>query len=85
MLDKVVNGISMVWDRFAGQKMLAFGVGTMMLWFGKIDGQVWELITIAFIGSQAAQDTAIQWKHGPNKNVATSKVVPAAPADEKGP
>ena len=95
MLDKFINTIDVLHDKIfskVSKKLSAFLVSTILLWFGKIDGDVWEIIAITYIGSQAAQDMAVQWKHGPsnavtskNETIIKEKVVPEPPNDERGP
>lgn len=81
MLEKVQKFIDFTYRKILSRiskKLFAFLVATMLLWFGKVDGDVWELITITFIGTQMVQDTAVQWKHGAKSQN------PSPPSDEKG-
>ena len=68
-LEQTKKVIQAIFDRSFSKKLFAFLIATMLLWFGKITENIWEMITITYLSAQAAYDTAITWKHGSKKEV----------------
>ena len=68
MLEAVKNLLNFALDKFLSKKLLAFAVATLLLWFGKVSEDVWEMIAIAFIGIQGSVDALLGWKHGVSKS-----------------
>ena len=51
-------------ERFISRKFLAWGTATALCFNGVVTSGDWVAVTLAYIGSQALVDLAIQWKHG---------------------
>lgn len=51
-------------ERFISRKFLAWGTATALCFNGVVTSSDWVAVTLAYIGSQALVDLAIQWKHG---------------------
>jgi len=51
-------------ERFISRKFLAWVTATALCWFGMVTSDNWTAITLAYIGTQALVDMAVQWKHG---------------------
>ena len=54
-------------ERFISRKFLAWGVATYLCLQTTVTSEDWVAVTLAYIGSQALVDLAVQWKHGPNR------------------
>jgi len=54
-------------ERFISRKFLAWGTATWLCYSGTVTSDNWSAITLAYIGSQALVDLAVQWKHGKNQ------------------
>ena len=52
-------------ERFISRKFLAWGVATYLCLQTTVTSEDWVAVTLAYIGSQALVDLAVQWKHGP--------------------
>ncbi len=58
-------------EKFISRKFLAWVTATALCAYGMVTSDNWTAITLAYIGTQALVDMAVQWKHGPkgfNKN-----------------
>ena len=55
-------------ERFISRKFLAWLSATGLCAFGTVTSDNWTAITLAYIGTQALVDMAVQWKHGKNSN-----------------
>ena len=53
-------------ERFISRKFLAWITATILCGYGSVSSDNWTAITLAYIGTQALVDMAVQWKHGPN-------------------
>ena len=51
-------------ERFISRKFLAWGTATYLCLAGTVTSSDWVAVTLAYIGSQALVDLAVQWKHG---------------------
>ena len=51
-------------ERFISRKFLAWLTATGLCAYGTVTSTDWVAVTLAYIGSQALVDLAIQWKHG---------------------
>ena len=51
-------------ERFISRKFLAWGVATYLCLETTVTSEDWVAVTLAYIGSQALVDLAVQWKHG---------------------
>lgn len=51
-------------ERFISRKFLAWGTATGLCLQGMVTSGDWVAVTLAYIGSQALVDLAVQWKHG---------------------
>ena len=51
-------------ERFISRKFLAWGIATYLCLAGTVTSSDWVAVTLAYIGSQALVDLAVQWKHG---------------------
>lgn len=51
-------------ERFISRKFLAWITATGLCGYGFVTSSDWVAVTLAYIGSQALVDLAIQWKHG---------------------
>ena len=51
-------------ERFISRKFLAWGTATALCAYGVVTSDNWTAITLAYIGTQAAVDAAMAWKHG---------------------
>tara|TARA_Y100000592_G_scaffold100375_1_gene180188 strand:+ start:1730 stop:1927 length:198 start_codon:yes stop_codon:yes gene_type:complete len=51
-------------ERFISRKFLAWGTATGLCYHGFVTSSDWVAVTLAYIGSQALVDLAVQWKHG---------------------
>ena len=54
-------------ERFISRKFLAWLTATTLCIWGAVTSSDWVAVTLAYIGSQALVDLAVQWKHGPNQ------------------
>ncbi len=61
-------------QRLSYRRLLAFLVGTALLWWAKIDQNAWEMVTIVFIGAELTEKYL-------NRPVAGSSAVGAKQAD----
>ena len=52
-------------EKFISRKFLAWVVATGLCAWGFVTSDNWTAITLAYIGTQALVDMAVQWKHGP--------------------
>ena len=52
-------------ERFISRKFLAWITATGLCAYGTVTSDNWTAITLAYIGTQALVDMAVQWKHGP--------------------
>jgi len=48
--------------RFSSRKFLVFVVATLLLWFGKIDPQVWFWVAVIYIGGNLAKHLLDAWR-----------------------
>ncbi len=51
-------------ERFISRKFLAWITATGLCLYGTVTSGDWVAVTLAYIGSQALVDLAVQWKHG---------------------
>ena len=51
-------------ERFISRKFLAWLTATGLCYVGTVTSGDWVAVTLAYIGSQALVDLAVQWKHG---------------------
>ena len=51
-------------ERFISRKFLAWLTATALCFVGTVTSGDWVAVTLAYIGSQALVDLAVQWKHG---------------------
>ena len=51
-------------ERFISRKFLAWLTATFLCAYGTVTSDNWTAITLAYIGTQALVDMAVQWKHG---------------------
>jgi len=51
-------------ERFISRKFLAWITATSLCFVGTVTSSDWVAVTLAYIGSQALVDLAVQWKHG---------------------
>ncbi len=51
-------------ERFISRKFLAWITATGLALSGSLTSGDWVAVTLAYIGSQALVDLAVQWKHG---------------------
>ena len=51
-------------ERFISRKFLAWITATGLCVYGTVTSGDWVAVTLAYIGSQALVDLAVQWKHG---------------------
>ena len=54
-------------ERFISRKFLAWITATSLCAIGMVTSSDWVAVTLAYIGSQALVDLAVQWKHGPEQ------------------
>ena len=54
-------------ERFISRKFLAWLTATGLCAYGTVTSDNWTAITLAYIGTQALVDMAVQWKHGPKE------------------
>ena len=52
-------------EKFISRKFLAWITATGLCAYGMVTSSDWVAVTLAYIGSQALVDLAVQWKHGP--------------------
>lgn len=55
-------------EKFISRKFLAWITATCLCAYGTVSSDNWAAITLAYIGTQALVDMAVQWKHGPKDN-----------------
>ena len=55
-------------EKFISRKFLAWLTATALCVWGAVTSGDWVAVTLAYIGSQALVDLAVQWKHGPGRN-----------------
>ena len=51
-------------EKFISRKFLAWGTATYLIATNSLTSEDWVAVTLAYIGSQALVDLAVQWKHG---------------------
>lgn len=51
-------------EKFISRKFLAWVTATCLCAYGVVTSDNWTAITLAYIGTQALVDMAVQWKHG---------------------
>ena len=51
-------------ERLISRKFLAWLTATGLCAYGTVTRSDWVAVTLAYIGSQALVDLALQWKHG---------------------
>ena len=51
-------------EKFISRKFLAWVTATLLCAYGVVTSDNWTAITLAYIGTQALVDMAVQWKHG---------------------
>ena len=51
-------------EKFISSKFLAWVTATGLALSGSLTSGDWVAVTLAYIGSQALVDLAVQWKHG---------------------
>ena len=54
-------------EKFISRKILAWITPTGLWVYGTVTSSDWVAVTLAYIGSQALVDLAVQWKHGPKE------------------
>jgi len=54
-------------ERVISRKFLAWIVATALCAIGMVSSDNWTAVTLAYIGTQALVDMAVQWKHGPSR------------------
>ena len=54
-------------EKFISRKFLAWITATVLCAYVVVTSDNWTAITLAYIGTQALVDMAVQWKHGPNE------------------
>ena len=52
-------------EKFISRKFLAWLTATGLCAYGVVTSDNWTAITLAYIGTQALVDMAVQWKPGP--------------------
>ena len=52
-------------EKFISRKFLAWITATSLCGIGMVTSGDWVAVTLAYIGSQALVDLAVQLKHGP--------------------
>jgi len=57
LLDKAIS-------KFASRKLLVFSIATGLLLFGNLSYDQWLITASLYIGTQAALDAVVAWKHG---------------------
>jgi len=56
-------------EKFISRKFLAWLTATLLCAYGMVTSDNWTAITLAYIGTQALVDMAVQWKHGSKNDV----------------
>lgn len=56
-------------EKFISRKFLAWITATVLCAYGAVTSDNWTAITLAYIGTQALVDMAVQWKHGPRNEL----------------
>ena len=51
-------------ERFTSRKLMVWVTCTVLLVVGDVSMQVWETLSLAYVGTQAVVDAAVAWKHG---------------------
>ncbi len=51
-------------EKVTSRKLLIMIVATVLVFGGKIDGDQWAAISLAYIGVEGLADIATRWKHG---------------------
>jgi hypothetical protein len=51
-------------DKLISRKLFVWFVSTCFLFAGKLDGDQWIAVSLAYIGSQGIADIATAWKSG---------------------
>jgi hypothetical protein len=51
-------------EKVTSRKLLIMVVATLLVSCGKVDGDHWSAIALAYIGIEGAADIATRWKHG---------------------
>ena len=39
----------MNWNKFLSRKFIVFAIGTVLIWFGKIDANIWLILALGYI------------------------------------
>ena len=53
-IKNILKGLFHAHERISYRRLMAFGAACALLWAGKLDGDQWVYVTIAFIAGQAA-------------------------------
>lgn len=64
MMTRIVAFADKHVERFISRKFLAWLTATGLAAYGIVTSGDWVAVTLAYIGSQALVDLAVQWKHG---------------------
>jgi len=64
MAEKVKAFADKYVERFISRKFLAWLTATGLCFGGMVTSDNWVAVTLAYIGTQALVDMAVQWKHG---------------------
>lgn len=51
-------------EKVTSRKLLIMMLATVLVCSGKIDGDQWAAISLAYIGVEGLADIATRWKHG---------------------
>jgi len=51
-------------EKVVSRKLLVFLTATALMMYASLDPDIWGMIAVCYIGSQAAIDFAKSWKHG---------------------
>ena len=62
-----LGALDQIVGRIISRKFFVFLTATGLLTWSDLNSDTWGMIAVIYIGGQTLIDTAIAWKHGPNR------------------
>ena len=54
-MNKIVSFADTIFNKILPKKFIVFVVATIFCWWGKVDGDVWAYISLAYLGVNGVQ------------------------------
>lgn len=68
MSKKIKHALDKALDKVVSRKLLAWATACALLFAGSLDSEQWGMVTIVYIGSQAATDIMERFRFGPKES-----------------